>query len=164
MDGRFKKGNKANEVGQLPIGQKIKEMRKLTRIEYERLAGKYLFMTIEDMEALAKRKDIQTIDYLIISSIIHGIKHGDFKVLEFHLDRLIGTPVRKYKFEVEEPNPNELAEPVPMTDAERVEMLDLMKARYLNKKESEVIDVEPSKPQSPNPRNDQSEVSETDED
>jgi len=145
-----KKGQVLNEFGPLPIGDDLKYARKITRVEFERVANKYLFMRWEEIEPLAKSKNIPMLDFMIISLMNHAVKDGDPKRLDFLLDRLIGQVVRKIHVQTEEEHIPKTS-PIAMSDEEKVEMLDIMRERILKNVESskesasDVIEVKLSK-------------------
>lgn len=141
----FKKGVSPNPEGALPIGDAQKLVRKLTRLEFEKIGNKYLYMTGEDIEkALANKGKVPVLDLAIMSILYHSIKEGDFKRLEWMLERLIGGAVKRIAVITEDvSDENRGKVPVKMSNAERVDMLERY-AEMLRKKEEEVIDVSPN--------------------
>jgi hypothetical protein len=86
----FKKGQSGNPSGAAPVPEDIKEARKLTNFEFERLANKYLFGTAADIEKASKDPNTPLIE-LLVGSVIHkGVLEGDERRLDFLLNRLVG--------------------------------------------------------------------------
>lgn len=151
---------KGNKFGPLPVGDDLRQARKLTKAVFEEIAHRYLFMTYDDMVRLLsdKSKNLPAIDYLVLSIIMQGIKEGDVKRLDFFIERTIRRSVRSLRKindddddadDEDDAMPKVKAIPVPMTKDERIEMLEKMRQRLLNDKIDEEtiidIDVEPSK-------------------
>lgn len=145
---KFKEGESGNPFGSLPIGQDLKEARKLTRVEFERLANKYLHMTWDQIEKIFKeeKKSIPAIEMMILSIMHKAIIEGDERRFEFLLDRTIGQAVRKIQV-VTEVDDAPKAPPVPMSDADKIKMLDTYKAILMSKDSAnkDVIDVSNNK-------------------
>lgn len=90
----FKKGQSGNPKGPAPLPEDIKEARKITQIEFERLANKYLSARKEDIAKASADPNTPVLE-LIISSIIHkAVVEGDERRLDFLLTRLIGKVVQ----------------------------------------------------------------------
>ena len=53
----FKKGVSGNPDGSLPVGNDMKEARKLTRLEFERLVNKYLFKSVAEIQLMLKNQE-----------------------------------------------------------------------------------------------------------
>lgn len=143
----FIKGQSGNPNGALPIGEAQKMVRKLTRLEFEKIGNKYLAMTADQIEkAMANKKDVPILDLAIMSILYHSVKEGDFKRLEWMLDRLIGGAVKRIAVISEDLGEEDKGSvPVPMSTDERLDMLEqyaeMLKKR---KKSEEVIDVSPN--------------------
>lgn len=142
----FKKGTDLNNKdGALPIGNDLREARKLTVQEFERLANKYLWMTMKDIERITSDKEkaraTPAIEMMIISIMNKGLIEGDTKRLDFLLERTIGQAVKKIRVEhmVEDLNKDI---PVEMSAVEQLEMLD--KYKELLEKEANTIEVKPN--------------------
>lgn len=154
----FKKGQSGNPLGSLPIGNDLKEARKLTRLEFERIVNKYLFMTMRDirksMEDQTAKECTPMLDLIVISILQKALIEGDEKRFNFLLDRTIGQVVRRIHVapEVEE----DQRPPVEMSAEEKLQMLERYKEIILSKKDREVVDV------SPVDREDEPQVSEAD--
>lgn len=89
----FQKGHPGNPLGRCDPPD-LRESRKLTRQEFERLVDRYLKMGSEELSKLVKDKTTSNLE-LMIASIVHkAIVQGDQKRLDFLLDRLIGKVVQ----------------------------------------------------------------------
>lgn len=140
----FKKGEVANPLGQLPVGRDLIEARKLTRLEFERLVNKYLFMGVKEIEKILDNpySDIPLIDALILSGLRMAYRDGDTKRLDFFLDRTIGRVVMKHHVVTEVDDSSRVA-PVQLSDEEKLAMVEAYKSRLLSQRK-EVIDVSSS--------------------
>lgn len=135
----LKKGDKINPLGPLPIGEDLKLARKLTRVEFERVANKYLYMNFFDIQKAMNpenKMNIPVLDYMILSVMYHAIKEGDQKRLDFLLDRTIGQAVKRIQVTTE-PEDMDKNAPVELSAEERIEMAE----RYKNK----IIEIEARK-------------------
>lgn len=144
--GRIKKGQIKNAYGNLPIGDDLKQARRLTRLDFERICSKYMYMTLEEIQRNAGNKQVPVIEGIVISILVKALNEGDEKRLDFLLDRMIGQVVRKIKVTTEQ---EEVVRTVPieMTAQEKLEMLNKMKLRIESEEaqpERTVIDVKPT--------------------
>lgn len=90
----FVKGVVTNPTGPKPLPTDIKESRKLTQVEFERLVNKYLYGDKNELQKATADPKTPLIE-LMIGSILHkGIIQGDERRLEFLLSRLIGKVVQ----------------------------------------------------------------------
>lgn len=137
----IKKGQVINPYGNLPIGDDLKNARKLTRADFERTANKYMQMTWEMIDELIKQKNLPMMDYMIVSIMHRAVKDGDQKRLDFLLDRLIGQVVRRIRVQHEE-EPIVKQIPMQVSDEERLEMLEKMRQRIIDAKAEQTIDAE----------------------
>lgn len=86
----FKPGQSGNPKGPATIPADIKAARELSKIEFERIANKYLFMTKNEITAAAMNAETPALE-LLVGSIVHkAVVEGDERRLNFLLDRLIG--------------------------------------------------------------------------
>ena len=134
--GGFKKGISGNPQGLLPIGDAMKMARKLTKSVFEQIAHKYMFMTYQQIVNLMEdsKDKLPIIDFAVMSILLHAVKEGDQKRIDWILDRTIGMAVRKHAVIIDDERP-EAKIPVPMTPEEKLTMLEL----YKKKVESEII-------------------------
>lgn len=138
----FKKGQSGNPAGPKPLPQDLKEARKLTHYEFERLANKYLGMTISEIEPLMKATDLPMLDLMIASCIYRGIKEGSTKHLDFLLNRLIGSVVREIRIKAPLDDNSRDSIPITMSDDEKLVMLDKFRDQITDRRNS-VKDVTP---------------------
>lgn len=90
----FRKGQSGNPKGPIPLPEDIREARKVTQIDFERIANKYLFARKDEIAKASADPNTPVIE-LMISSIIHkAVVEGDERRLEFLLSRLIGKIVQ----------------------------------------------------------------------
>lgn len=138
-----------NPFGPLPIGDDLKQARKLTRTEFERLANKYLFMPFNEMASIlndkTKNPNVPVIELAIMSIYYHAIKEGDEKRMNWVMDRVLGQAVKKIHVVTEVENPDPKA-PVEMTEKEKLDMIErykkrVIEARLSEKEKGEAIDV-----------------------
>lgn len=147
----FQKGQASNPQGMLPIGDDLKNARKLVRSELERLLNKYFFEDFFNIQevlnkvARGERVNVPTGELLIMSVCYTAIKEGDEKKLSFLLDRMIGQVVRKIKVmtEVEDHDANSKGAPVEMTPEEKMQMIEVYKKKLQEKLISNAKHAEP---------------------
>lgn len=83
-----------NPKGPTPLPEDIKETRKLTQIEFERIANKYLFARKDEIAKSSADPNTPVIE-LLVGSIIHkAVVEGDERRLDFLLSRLVGKVVQ----------------------------------------------------------------------
>lgn len=140
----FDPKNNANPQGMLPVGSNIKEARKLTRLEFEAIAHKYLFMTIGQLKKVSGSDDLPSIDQMIIGAMLEGMK-GNWKAFSFILDRTIGMAVRRHTVVIDDERDNSNKIPLALNDQERLAMLEIYKKKIMEKiKQDDAIDVSPA--------------------
>lgn len=86
----FQPGQSGNPAGGPKTPEDLKEARKLTKLEFERIVNQYLFEKEIDLQELRTRPGTRMIDLLIASIMDKALVHGDDRRLTFLLDRLIG--------------------------------------------------------------------------
>ena len=146
----FSKGKSGNPDGLLPIGDVLKNKRKFTRVEWETAMNTYLYMTPEEIDKLVKSRQLPMIDYMLVSVINSVVKDGNYKALEFLLDRSIGQAVRRIRIEREdfdEAAPKKI--PVQMSKNERIDMMKRLMQRIEDAEseqapKNDVIEVKPN--------------------
>src|SRR5687768_16998427 len=87
---RYKPGQSGNPGGRPRLPEDIKEARQLNRVEFERVANKFLYMTAVEIQAAVRAPETTGLELMVGSIIAKGIKNGDHQRLSFVLDRLIG--------------------------------------------------------------------------
>ena len=141
----FKKGVSGNPDGSLPVGNDMKEARKLTRLEFERLVNKYLFKSVAEIQLMLKHQEeygIKMIDALILSGLAMAYKEGDTKRLDFYLDRVLGRVVMRHHV-VTEIDESDRVAPVQLSEQEKLEMIEAYKRKVLDQMKGKEIDVSP---------------------
>ena len=128
---------------QKPIPEQFLEARRLTRVQFEMIANKYMNMNFSEIEHLMTKKkaEVPAIDFIVLSIIYHAIKEGDSKRLDFLLDRTIGQSIKRIAVQYEEENIMRDI-PIEMTDSEKIKMAE----KYAEKMKQigRVVDVEKS--------------------
>lgn len=131
----FQKGQASNPDGFLPLPDDIKNARKLSRIELERLFNKYFYSDFLETQKILERVargekvNVPNGELMIMSVYYHGIKTGDPKYLDFFLNRMVGQAVRKIQVITELENPTEKNAPVQMSDQEKLEMIEMYRQK-----------------------------------
>jgi len=72
----------------IPADQKLAT--KLTKAEAERILNEFMFMGIDQLEAVLRDKNRKVIEHMVGSITLMAIKNGDHSRLNFLLERLIG--------------------------------------------------------------------------
>ena len=89
----FQKGNKAGKGhGRPPLPADLKQARSLNRIEFERIANKYLYMSPTEFEAELQNPARTAIETMVMAVVSQCIKDGCVARLNAILDRVIGKP------------------------------------------------------------------------
>ena len=86
----FKPGQSGNPLGPPVLPPEVKEARKLTRIEFERIASQYMQMTKEEITKKLQDPKSTTLELIVMTIIHKAVKDGDQHRLDFLLNRLIG--------------------------------------------------------------------------
>lgn len=89
--------------GRPPLPPEVKEARRLTKTEFERIANRYLWTTEAGLEASAMDPETPAMERLIISILLTAIKAGDHAKAEWLAMRLLGKV--QDKVEVSQPKP-----------------------------------------------------------
>lgn len=101
-DGRFKPGN-AGGPGRPPTPEDIRDIRKYSRFEVERVFDKFLGLTKGDLLERLKHPDTPVLEAILGQIILKAISGGDQVRLGFILDRVIGKV--KEEMELTMPKP-----------------------------------------------------------
>lgn len=72
------------------VPEDIKQLRKLNKEELERILNKYIDMTREELKCAEKDPETKSFDLMIISTVQKAVLHGDYKRINFLLERLVG--------------------------------------------------------------------------
>lgn len=87
----FKKGNKASKgKGRPKMPADVKAARKLSHIEFNRIANRYLYSTEEQIDEALNSPETPMIERMVLAVIKKGIVDGDQMRLTMLLDRTIG--------------------------------------------------------------------------
>lgn len=98
----FKPGN-AGGPGKPPLPPELKEAKRLTKTEFERLANRFLWATAQELIAFEADASLTSVERLIVSILASGISDGDHARAEWFLNRLLGKVTDKV--EVRTPTP-----------------------------------------------------------
>lgn len=85
----FKKGQSGNPKGPATMSPEERALKRMSRIEFERIANKYLFSTKGEIRKALEDPNLLAIDLAVVSAIHEAIK-GEGRMLDFLLTRLIG--------------------------------------------------------------------------
>lgn len=86
----FKPGQSGNPLGRPKAPEYLRKIASLTQIEACKLISKYGRMTMAELTLAIESKTTPVIDLAIASIFNQSILTGDYKRLEFLLDRAIG--------------------------------------------------------------------------
>ena len=100
---RFKPGQSGNPGGKVKIPDDIKEARKLTQLDLERVINSLLYLTKEALQAKIKDPQTPMIEMIAASIMAQAAVKGDHMRLDFILQRMIGKV--KDQLEVSTPTP-----------------------------------------------------------
>lgn len=90
----FKEGNPGGP-GRKPVPQDVREARKLTQVELERILNKLTDKPLKELQEIRANPKTPSLEALICSIIIFGIVKGDQFRLDFLLSRLVGKVSNK---------------------------------------------------------------------
>lgn len=88
----FEKGNKLGK-GRKPLPDDIKQIRKVNKQEFERIAVKYLYLSVGELEKMCEDRETTAFDAMIITVILRAINKGDYLAMDTLLSRLIPKDV-----------------------------------------------------------------------
>lgn len=86
----FKPGQSGNPKGKQALPGDVKDARKLTKAEFERLVNKYIWLDAHAFEATAKDPDLSMFERMVGAIVSKAIVKGEPLYLDFLLQRLIG--------------------------------------------------------------------------
>lgn len=86
----FEPGQSGNPSGSSNLAKKLGNIRKLNQAQVSEILNRFVTMSLEDVVEFANDKSNPSIEILVATILIHGIKGGDPTRLTFLLDRLIG--------------------------------------------------------------------------
>jgi hypothetical protein len=89
--------------GKPPTPPELKEAKRLTKTEFERLANRFLWATQAELAAYHADPSLTSVERLIISILMAGTDEGDQARAEWFLNRLLGKVTDKV--EVRTPTP-----------------------------------------------------------
>lgn len=98
----FKPGESGNPNGRPPVPDDLREARTVNQHEFERVANLYLFMKRPELMKAAEQADLPMLDTMVVALMVAIVNTGDYKRLNFLLERTIG----KVKTVVEISGPN----------------------------------------------------------
>lgn len=119
----FKPGVSGNPAGAAKLPEEIKAARKLTRIEFETIVNKYLYLSEEELNEKRKDKTLTLIEMMVLSIVQKAIVQGDEKRLDFLLDRMIGKVVQPIEY-VPPPRPVNIIIDVTNLDLDTLRQLE----------------------------------------
>lgn len=86
----FQKGVCTNPNGRPPIPEEIKEARKLTQVEFERVANRFLYINRDELKSVLADPSTTVLEKLVGKIIDRAITDSSLIHLSFFLDRLVG--------------------------------------------------------------------------
>lgn len=86
----FKQGQSGNPKGRPKLPEDVKSCLKLNQVEFVRLANEFLFMSAKQLKEVIDNQEETVFRQILASVLLEAIKNGDYKRLEFFVDRLIG--------------------------------------------------------------------------
>lgn len=96
LDNMWKPGQSGNPNGRPTVPEPIKAMAKLNKVKIAEIFTKYFYCSLADLQKILGKKEAPAIEMMIISTIVHAFKTGDYKRLNFLLDRTIGPVPREF--------------------------------------------------------------------
>ena len=100
----FQPGETGNPNGRPKLPDDIKALRKMNKIEVERILNEFVFMTPEELQAKMHDKSTPTMELAVGKILAEAIKKGDQVRLGWVLDRLIGPVKQKVSVDGGEDN------------------------------------------------------------
>ena len=84
----FEPGNNANPNGRPRVPEDVKQARKLTRMELERILNEYVYLSKGEITDRLKSTGTPALELIIGSIIVKAVTAGDQQRMNFLLDRL----------------------------------------------------------------------------
>lgn len=98
----FEQGTSGNPKGRPRLPDDIKSMRKFNQAEFDRQANEFLFMPVNQLSEILENPAETALRKILAGIIVESAKNGDYKRLEFLLDRLIGKPTKHVETDISE--------------------------------------------------------------
>ncbi len=76
--------------GRPPLPPVLKDVRRLTKTEFEAVANKYLWCSLEELERLATDKSLPVMEAWMVAVMFKGISTGEWGGQEWLAQRLMG--------------------------------------------------------------------------
>lgn len=87
---KFKPGQSGNPGGRPKLPEDIREARKMNQLELERIVNKYLYTTVDAVDAALKDPATPMMERMVAMVVSKAAEVGDHTRLDFILSRLIG--------------------------------------------------------------------------
>jgi hypothetical protein len=87
---KWKPGESGNPNGRPPLPDDVREVKKLTQSELEKVLNDCLLLTKEQLEKICNDSESTMLQLLVAGIIIKGVQNGDSARFEFLLNRLLG--------------------------------------------------------------------------
>lgn len=87
----FKPGQSGNPNGRPPLPADLREARALNKVELERVLNKFLFLSQDEIKAMAKNPEAPALEVAVAKVVEMAITHGDDRRLDFLITRLVGN-------------------------------------------------------------------------
>lgn len=90
-------------MGRPKLPEEIKQASNLTLAESRAKLSKFLYLTMDELEAVLRDKSMPVMDMWIARIALMGLKAGDYQRLNFMFDRLIGKVKDQVDLTIVEP-------------------------------------------------------------
>lgn len=87
---KFVKGQSGNPNGRPHLPADLVELKKLTQAQFQRLLFKFVNTPVAELKALLADPKTPLLELMIGKVVVKAISDGDYKRLDFLLDRMIG--------------------------------------------------------------------------
>lgn len=105
----IKPGEVRNPTGRPKIPAALKELKRMSRLDFELKVTKYMNATMTDLKDVVLNPQTGAVDRILAQSYLDMAKHGDRARLEYDLNRILGKV--KEEVEISHPKPVVIVRP-----------------------------------------------------
>lgn len=86
----WKKGQSGNPKGREPIPEEIREARKITQAEFERICGKLFYSSVDKLKRTVNDDKTPVMEALVARILLKGIQESSRTELNYFIERFLG--------------------------------------------------------------------------
>jgi transcriptional regulator with XRE-family HTH domain len=86
----WQKGQSGNPKGRPPIPEEIREARKITQAEFERICGKLFYSSVDNLKRVVNDDRAPVMEALVARILLKGIEESSRVELNYFIERFLG--------------------------------------------------------------------------